>query len=158
MLSAEQLLTADELPSKVIHVPEWARDGDDEVMIQVMGAAAMSRYQARLQQAAREGGKEYGKEHIEECMMLQYVAACIVDPQTRQPVFDTPERVEVLAMKDGEGLKRVFEAATVLHLDDEAAAALFEKNSVTPPASAAGGSTRSNTDMDTPTSCSESSD
>lgn len=166
MLTAEQLLTADELETDVVDVPEWSRDGDCQVMIRVMDGPSMSAYQARMQELQEMSGATGDKDDDEaraqrqhefrKRVMVEYCAACIVDPETMELVYDTPAKIEVLARKRGKGLQRVFTAAAVLHRDSEDAAADF------PPASGpildagSGSSTPSRRDSDTPTDCCDS--
>ncbi len=142
-LKRAQLHRTERLTMKVVPVPEWAQDGDSEVMIRVMDGAAMSLYQSwMLSQDAQS-------QHPD--VLLHYVASCIIDPDTQQLVFDTPEAIEILRGKDGRGLKKVFEAATELHLQTAQAAEAFQKNLPPTPADSPGGSTPSSTDTPTPT-------
>lgn len=152
-LKAKQLLQADELQTQVIDVPEWARDGDCQVMVRAMDALAMSRYTARIQAAAEgEKDKDTAARIMSERMTLIYVAASIVDPETGEAVFDGPETLEVLAKKNGKGLQRVFNAAAALNHDAGTEAAEdFEKNLSATADSSPSGTTPSNTDTSTPT-------
>ena len=151
-LKAAQLMQADELETQVIDVPEWARDGESKVMIRAMSGLAMSRYQARMQAASEgEKDKDVAFQKMTDQMTLAYVAASIVDPDTGEVVFDTPEAMEVLAKKNGRGLQRVFEAAAALNRDTPDSVEAFRKNSPETPADAPGGSTPSSMDTPTPT-------
>src|SRR4030042_1544925 len=130
-LTAEQLKRADTLETRIVQVPQWAKDGDGEVMIRVMDGAAMSLYQSWIL------AQDEQTQHPD--VILRYVASCIIDPRTKELVFDTPEAMEILRGKDGRGLKQVFQAATELHLQTAQAAEAFEKNSPETPAGSPGG-------------------
>jgi hypothetical protein len=140
-LRAAQLMQAPVLATDEVHVPEWAQDGDDVVVVRVMNGLAMSAYQSRLQALTKDRSDE-----LQRKIMLEYVAASIIDPETKELVFDSPEKIEVLGKLHGKGLQRVFQAASKLNRDDEESAADFPKASGTTPAGSTGGSTPSISD------------
>jgi hypothetical protein len=166
MLTATQLLRKDELARTTVHVPEWADGPDDEVMLRVMDGTAMSVYQSRMQETQRgepdasdtekARAQALAQHEIRKRLMVEYCAACIIDPETDSLVFDTPEKIEILASRKGRGLERVFAAATKLHLDDQEAAQAFSKNFGATPDAGSGGSMRGSTASDTPTGSSAS--
>ncbi len=99
-LTLAQLRQTQERNTKIINVPAWAVDGDDEVCIAELSGTDQAELLA-LSAKTREMSGEY---------ILALVARVIVDPETGERVF-TDEHTEALAAKPGEGLRVVFDEA-----------------------------------------------
>lgn len=71
-------------------------------------------------------------------LMIRYVAASILDPETHRPAF-THEQVTALGDKSLVALDRIYQAALELNGDTKAAAGELEKNSERTAAAGSGG-------------------
>ncbi len=166
-LKAAQLLEQDVLETTVVSVPEWARNGDCQVMIRMMDGFAMSVFEARTEAAQRDVMADSGADDAAQAddaetvqraqhelrrrLMVEYVAASIVDPETLELVYDTPAKIEILGKKRGMGLRRIFNAASKLNRDTTEDIEELRKNFGGTAGSGSGSNTPGSTATDTPT-------
>ena len=116
-LTRDQILTADDLTTLDVSVPEWG----GTVRVRAMTATALEEYQ-RLQLAQEENGE---LRHIRESL----VAFCIVD-ETGARVF-SPDDVAALGAKSGAALSRVWEVCAKLNAVTRDETEQIKKNSET---------------------------
>lgn len=91
LLNFENIKNADDLPSKVINIPEWG--GDIKIRILSLGE--------RL-----ELDEEFeNKKEID--ILVKWIAKCCVD-DNNNPVFTTEEQIKVLTQKNGDVIMRIF--------------------------------------------------
>lgn len=109
LLTREQILAADDLPSKEVEVPEWGGS------VKVRSITAKDRDEFEQALIAARQAKRVAPENVR----ARYVAACIVG-EDGKPLF-TAKDVEALGQKSFAALERVYQAATELNaLSDEA--------------------------------------
>jgi hypothetical protein len=157
MLSAKQILAAQDRQTRTVHVPEWATDGDDVVLIGTMGALDYAELQDWIGNMGTEpetdepdvvscDTPDLDKEPPEKTysnaetfeLMVRWCIYTILDPKTQQTAF-TSEQVRDLGRKSFVALERVYIAALELNRVTQDAAEAFEKNSEGTPGSASGG-------------------
>ncbi|MDI9431045.1 MAG: hypothetical protein WCR65_03815 [Parcubacteria group bacterium] len=144
-LTKEQLLAVNDAERRTVDVPEWG------------GAVTLQRMGALAYQQVRAVGKRTDFDDPEQAVRfaLAYVAACVVDPQTGEPVFDG-EALAVLERRSPQAVDRLFAAALELHGATTDAAEELEKNSE-PTANDDGGfDSRGSADTPIPSTCSPS--
>ena len=104
----DTILSADDLGYIEVHVPEW------DVTVGVRGMDGAE--QIRMQKAAAGRDDHF---YADLCVAL------VVDPETRQPVFEPADR-DALMHKSGAALERIGQAVLAMSQisDDEAEAVL----------------------------------
>ncbi|HEY4546660.1 MAG TPA: hypothetical protein VIG90_09580 [Pedomonas sp.] len=102
ILTRDDILGADDLPTKDVQIPEW---GGGTVRVRTMAAAERDEFEAAYARA-RQAGAPIN-------LRARYAAACIVDEQG-QPIF-TEADVEKLGRKSADALDRVFGAISDLN-------------------------------------------
>jgi hypothetical protein len=100
----EQILAAQDLPSKAIAVPEW----ELEVFVRSMTGAERDRYEQELLAARGPDGK-INLENVR----ARLVAFCTVDAEGKRVFAD--EDIPALGAKSAAALDRVFTAASALN-------------------------------------------
>ena len=107
MLSKKQILSAKDIKSEVVHVPEWATDGDDAVMVFGLNGNERDEYEASIVEFHGSGKKQT------QTMNMQRLRAKLCSMVIRNPdgsrMFDEDE-VDILGAKSAPALQRVFEA------------------------------------------------
>jgi hypothetical protein len=99
-LNREQILQADDLPKKIVSVPEWGGD----VIVSTMSGKQRDELEASI---VGSGGERNLRN-----LRARIVAASCVD-ESGQPVF-TKKDVEALGDKSAAALDRIFEASREL--------------------------------------------
>lgn len=115
-LTRDQILAANDLPSKEVDVPEWGGK------VRVRSITAKDRDEFEQALIAARQAKRFAPENVR----ARYVAACIVDKDGK-PMF-TGKDVEALGQKSYAALERVYQAATSLNADSADAIEELEKN------------------------------
>lgn len=159
-LTGNQILAAGDRQTAEVHVPEWATDGDDIVLVGSMGALDYAALQTWIDEAgtvpepdentvvtcdsapddesrAQSDEKEYTFAETVE-MMVRWCCYSILDPETLQPAF-TIDQVRALGAKSVRALERVYQAALELNRATKESAQAFEKNLEGTAANASGG-------------------
>lgn len=100
LLTADQILHADDLPSEVVEVPEWGG------LVRVRGLTGAERDQFEASVTRRRGTSvETNLENVR----AKLCALCIVDASGNRLFSD--EQIPALGRKSGAALSRVFAAA-----------------------------------------------
>lgn len=123
VLGREDILKADDLPTEIVNVPEWGGE------VVVRGLDGTSRDEFYAGQAVQRGNRV-----VQDLTnaTAKLVARCIVDPETREPMF-TQSDVNALGRKSGAALNRVGDVAARLSgLTDEDMAELGKDSAPTP--------------------------
>lgn len=114
ILTKEQILAADDKPTRDVPVPEWG----GEVRIRTMSASERDQWEAEV----------YGEGKVNTVdFRARFCALCIVDDQGA-PVFTNAE-VRALGAKSAAALQRVFNAAQTLNALSNKDVAELEKKS-----------------------------
>lgn len=130
MLSKEAILAADDRPTEEVSVPEWG----GEVLVRGMSGADRDAF-FTSQVLRDKGGNIIGQDLRRNAAKL--AAWCIVDPRTRQPMFDLAE-LEVLGRKSAKALGRVETVAQRLSGITEEASEELGKDSESTPSDGSG--------------------
>jgi hypothetical protein len=105
-LSAEDILSADDLPSEDVEVPEWG----GTVRVQGMTGTERDKFEASMIDSK-------GKQKAPVDMLADYrarlAAACIVDENGKRLFRSAPE-IKLLGGKDAKALSRVVDVASRL--------------------------------------------
>ncbi len=104
-LSKQQILDAADTKTERVHVPEWATDGDDEVLIQTMTGYARDAFESSI--TGKNGGVNTTN------IRAKLVAACLVDDDGE--LMFAEKDVAKLGKKSAAALERVFAAAQKLN-------------------------------------------
>ena len=124
LLGKEDILKADDRPVETVPVPEWG----GEVLVQGCNGRGRDEYFASMTVMTKGGQQAMNAENA----TAKLVARCIIDPDTREPMF-TQQDVHLLGEKSGQALNRVFEAAQRLSgLTEEDMADLGKDSASTP--------------------------
>lgn len=118
-LNKEQLLTLDDSEYVTVETPEWG----GSVMLRRMGALA---YQ-HIRSLAKNTDFSDPEQSCE--LGLTYLSQCIVDPETKELVFDGAADMQRLGRRQPAVIDRLFAAALELHAATPEAAEELEKNS-----------------------------
>jgi len=102
-LKKSDILSACDLDTRVVPVPEWG----GEITLGTMTAAARDLYEQEISKYA-------GKEVLIENMRARYLAYCVIDPETGELMFKSSD-IQALGAKNGEVIGRLFSAACLLN-------------------------------------------
>ena len=116
LLSKAAILAADDLPSKVIEVPEWG----GSVRIRSMTATDRDAFEVAQLEAQREGRA------APHNIRARYVAACVIG-EDGSPLFEESE-IAKLGSKSAKALDRAFSAITGMNAIDPGAIEDAAKN------------------------------
>lgn len=120
MLTKEQILQADDLPTETIPVPEWGGD----VIVKTLKASELDRWE-------QETTNSKGRDRVIENVRARLVAKCIVDEQGNR-LFDKSE-VVLLGKKSAKVLDRLFDICMKLNGKRDEDIEELEKNLETIP-------------------------
>lgn len=112
-LGRDQILKADDLPTREVHVPEWADGSDDVVIVRGLSGEERDAFEASL--TTMRPGPERGRlEPVQDLanMRAKLVASSIVDEDGKR-IFSASD-VFALGQKSALALTRVFEVASEL--------------------------------------------
>jgi len=128
-LGRDAILRATALKTEEVRVPEWMDPGSgaDAVLVQELTGLGRDEWEASL--AVQRGGT-WVRDVAN--MRAKLVARCVVDPDTREPLF-TQQDVHALGGLSAAALDRVADAAYRLSGLNEAAVEDAAKNSGTAP-------------------------
>lgn len=119
MTRRERILSKQDLKEELLHIPEW---DDEEGKCELLILSLTGRQRAHwLQQATNKDGIDLTKVYPD------LLIACCHDPETRQPVFEAPDR-DALNEKCGAALERIAQVAIRLSGLTAAAIEAAEKN------------------------------
>ena len=104
-LSREQILSADDIKTQWVPVPEWGEDA--ELLVSGWTARTRDRFDTILSDAVARGDSNRDARGM-------VVALSVVDPDTREPLF-TVDDIEALSKKSQKPIQRLFEAAGALN-------------------------------------------
>lgn len=105
-LSADEILSADDLPRETVSVPEWGGD----VLVQGMSGTDRDRFEAAMLNRNMDG---LDKDKAMEMYRARLAAACIVD-ETGKRLFQGDAVTKRLGQKSAAALTRVAEVASRL--------------------------------------------
>jgi hypothetical protein len=115
LLKRDQILAATDRPTEEVDVPEWG----GSVLVMGLTGRGRDEYFATLTKQRPMGGGRIQSFMDNENATAKLVARCIVDPETKEPMF-TQQDVHALGEMDGAALDRVFTVAQRLSgLSDE---------------------------------------
>ncbi len=115
VLNFQDIRRVDDLKEEYAEVPEWG----GQVLIREMTAGDRDWFEGSLVAEAAtailttEDAK--GNKLSMDRFRVKLVAACVVDPGTKRRIFDTPDKVEVLAQKSGSVVSTLAEVAQRLN-------------------------------------------
>jgi hypothetical protein len=101
------ILDADDLPFKDVEIPEW---GGVEIRIRGADGRTLERWQ-RQQRITMLGDSGKGQLTLADNQMAEFVAQCLFDPATNEPL---PITAEDLSRKSGRVLSRIYALAMIL--------------------------------------------
>jgi hypothetical protein len=104
-LTREQILSADDIRTEWVPVPEWGEDA--ELLVSGWTARTRDRFDTALSQALSNGEKDRDVRGI-------FIALSVVDPDTREPLFEV-EDIEALTKKSSLPINRLFNIASGLN-------------------------------------------
>lgn len=151
MLSPKQILAAPDKKTIEVHIPEWATNGDDTILIGTMGALDYAELQDWIDGMGTVEEIEIADDAVVSCdspeleakddepkrifsnretfeLMVRWCLYSILDPKTHQPAF-TIEQVRELGAKSFTALEKVYRAVLDLNRITKESAEAFEKNS-----------------------------
>lgn len=144
-LKKEALLALAAPVTRTVDVQQWG----GSIMLRRMGALAYSRVQ-QLSRSLQSGNAEHSMR-----FGLEYLANCIVDPETLEPVFDVAS-LDRLAEQYPEAIERLMQEALDLHGATKTARENLEKNSERTVSDGGGSDSPGSADTPTRTCCSPS--
>jgi hypothetical protein len=99
----DKIAASEDVQEELVHIDQW----DVDILFRGMSLAALEALQSETDLEAASKG------NLDEAIRLVAATAC--DPVTRERIFDTPEKVESLRLRNGEAvLKCVNEGALVV--------------------------------------------
>lgn len=116
-LTKDQILSADDLSTESVSVPEWGGD----VLIRCLTGSERDSFEAALDSLKKSGRPLHN-------IRARLAAMSIVDEQGNRLFSDA--EIDALGKKSSSALNRVFEAATKLSRFSEESVKELEKNSV----------------------------
>jgi hypothetical protein len=103
-LTKQEILSASAIAEQVVLVPEWG----GEVLVRGLTGKQRDAFEKSL-----IVGKGKSREVNIENARAKLLAFCIIDPETKKPLFSHGE-IEALGNKSGKALNRVYDVATEL--------------------------------------------
>lgn len=119
ILSAAEILAADDRPSEIVECPEWG----GSVRVATMTGTERDEFEAEVY-----AGADSGKSALERHVRALLVAYCAVDAEGQRLFADRAE-TEALGRKSFKPIRRIAEVAMRLNALTESSVEELEKNS-----------------------------
>lgn len=107
-LTADEILSADDLELEQVDVPEWG----GHVWVRGLSGTDRDKFEASMIDRKQRGRNTTSELRLDN-LRAGLVARCIVNSQTKQRIF-TDHQVEALGRKSAAALDRVYEVASRL--------------------------------------------